>query len=246
MVSRLIFLALLLWLLQRGGGQSVVEKMPPILVDAVPFQVTFKCAITYPNTNTYKTFQVSYYQTDPRGQQSREVNVPCQASPGPENQTHTTDCSFPVGPFHNASATGTYYCQVKWPGTKKKGKGVFILVRDSGYKEPPASARKFLLITSTSLLAILSIVGTALLLWKTQVVPLRKLFARKGPVEETGVREPACSGPVYTSLEHIQPEVYSIIEQDPSSPLPECGKLPQEQQLKVEADVEFNSLYENF
>ncbi|XP_038612783.1 NFAT activation molecule 1 [Tachyglossus aculeatus] len=246
MVSRLIFLALLPWLLQRGGGQSVVEKMPPILVKSAPSHVEFQCAVTYPNTDAYKNFQVGYYQTDHRGQRIQEVYFPCRAGPGPENQTLTTDCSFSAGPFRNASATGTYYCQVKWSGTKRKGNGIFILVRDSGYKEPPMSARKFLLITSTSLLAILSIVGTALLLWKTEVLPLRKLLSRKDPVQETGIQEPARSGSVYTSLEHIQPEVYSIIEQDPSSPLQECGHLPQEQQLKVEADLECNSVYENF
>lgn len=90
--------------------------------------VTFSCNITYPYTPEFKTFDVSFFYVDLQGRESSEKKIPCQPSMGVENQTSTTKCRVtPTLP--SSSATGTYYCSVRWPSATGRGNGTFILVR---------------------------------------------------------------------------------------------------------------------
>ncbi|XP_036924244.1 NFAT activation molecule 1 isoform X2 [Sturnira hondurensis] len=177
----LLGLLLCPWTLRPTGGQSVTHTGPPIVVTLANKSTPFDCSITYPYTPKFKNFTVSYFYVDRQGQQRREKRTGCQPAMGRENQTLTTKCRvYPK--LHNMSATGTYYCFVHWPYFHVKGNGTFILVRDTGYQEPSRAPQNVLLFCSIGLLSVLSILCTALLLWKKkQMKGSHKRPARKGP-----------------------------------------------------------------
>ncbi|NXS53495.1 NFAM1 protein, partial [Brachypteracias leptosomus] len=114
----------------------------------------------------YTTFAIFYYWINSLDQKktiySRSENV--AIPPGKENKTATISYNHRIIPLETTSSTGTYYCEVKWNDIQKMGKGVFVLARDTGYIE--TSYRWEILITLTVFLAALSIIATALLLWK--------------------------------------------------------------------------------
>lgn len=218
----------------------------PILVSLANRAVSFSCSITYPYTPKFKDFIVSYFYVDLQGQTSFVEKISCQPGTGSENQTHTTVCPITLKP-RNASATGTYYCSVYWPDTRMTGKGTFILVRDTGYQEPPQSPQKLLLFCFVGILAVLSILATALLLWKKrQMWALWKHVAKKcpGPSAASSPGQPP-SDSVYTDLQRRESEVYDCIQGEASSPPTSQGLLSQEKQHKFEGDGEFNLVYEN-
>ncbi|KFP49364.1 NFAT activation molecule 1, partial [Cathartes aura] len=113
----------------------------------------------------YTKFSIFYYWINSLGEKtsiysrSEEVAIPS----GKENKTATISYNHRIMPLENTS-TGTYYCEVKWNGIQKMGKGVFVLARGTGYVE--TSYGWEILVTLTTLLAVLSITTTALLLWK--------------------------------------------------------------------------------
>ncbi|XP_052497117.1 NFAT activation molecule 1 [Budorcas taxicolor] len=244
----LLGLILLPWTLPLAGAEerSVTHTGLPILVSLANRAVSFSCSITYPYTPKFKDFIVSYSYVDLQGQTSFVEKISCQPGTGSENQTHTTVCPITLKP-HNASATGTYYCSVLWPDTRKTGKGTFILVRDTGYQEPPRSPQKLLLFCFVGILAVLSILATALLLWKKrQMWALWKHIAKKcpGPSATSSPGQPP-SDSVYTDLQRRESEVYDCIQGEASSPPTSQGLLSQEKQHKFEGDGEFNLVYEN-
>ncbi|NXP64922.1 NFAM1 protein, partial [Chloropsis cyanopogon] len=114
----------------------------------------------------YTKFSIYYYwinsldQKIPISARSEDVPIPS----GEENKTAALSYDYKIMPLENTSSTGTYYCQVKWNDIQKMGKGVFVLIRDTGYIN--TSYGWEILVTLTVLLAILSITATALLLWK--------------------------------------------------------------------------------
>ncbi|NWY49447.1 NFAM1 protein, partial [Chionis minor] len=114
----------------------------------------------------YTKFSISYYWINSLGQKtsiyhrSEHVNIP----PGKENQSAASSYDHRIMLLENTYSTGTYYCAVEWNDIQIMGKGVFVLVRGTGYGE--ASYRWEVLVTLTVLLAVLSIIATALLLWK--------------------------------------------------------------------------------
>ncbi|NXV65165.1 NFAM1 protein, partial [Molothrus ater] len=114
----------------------------------------------------YTKFSISYYWINSLDQKtfiySRVENVAIPS--GEENKTAALSYDHRIMPLENTSSTGTYYCEVKWNGIQKIGKGVFVLIRDTGYINIFYSWE--ILITLTVLLAVLSITATALLLWK--------------------------------------------------------------------------------
>ncbi|XP_033622083.1 NFAT activation molecule 1 isoform X2 [Fukomys damarensis] len=183
---------------------------------------------------------------DLQGQQSPKKQTTCHAGPGTENQTYTLTCW--VRPrLPDASATGTYYCYVHWQSVRVRGSGTFILVRDTGYQHLPPSSRKTLLYGFTGLLAVLSVLGTALLLWKKK----QRLVPRKHPT-------PSCPDPrsasrptqpaaesAYMALQHRETEVYAYIESKENSPLPAGSPPSQERRQQFEDDSEVNLVYEN-
>ncbi|XP_034630841.1 NFAT activation molecule 1 [Trachemys scripta elegans] len=239
MASSLNAIFLLLWLLQRGGrqvaGQKVSVKQTPLIQVAFANEnVSMKCLVSYPYMKEYTTFTIYYYWVNSEGKRVTIKNFSVsEAIPtGQMNQTTEKDYPYTIGPSENPPATGTYYCEARWKSTTEKGNGVFILVRDTGYREPSPGTWKFL-IALTTILTILSITGTALLLWKRKtchLVSCPKLVVCPGrcpdvlqrcPDLSTGAQAPSGSsepsGSIYTCLESHQAEVYSVLEDNTNS-----------------------------
>lgn len=240
------------WTLRLTGGQSVAHTGPPILASLANQAVSFGCRITYPYTPEFKTFTVSYFYVNRQGQESAEEQTGCQPSAGQENQTHTTVCQ--VTPrLPSALATGTYYCSVHWPSSRVRGPGTFILVRDTGYREPPRVPEKILFFSFIGVLGALSILGTALLLWKKkqmratwkQLAP--KIPAAKIPAPSTASPEQPPDESLYTALQRQDSEVYACMqsEVEASSPPPRRSFLSQENAHRFQNESEFNLVYEN-
>ncbi|XP_007939980.2 NFAT activation molecule 1 [Orycteropus afer afer] len=199
--------------------------------------ISFGCKITYPYTPEYKSFKISYFYVDRETHIVFEKPITCQPSKGKENQTHRVEC--PVTPqLQNASATGTYYCRVQWPSITMAGNGTFILVRDSGYREPRPGSQKALLLGFTGLLTALSVLGTALLVWKKKQmqVPAKQLASssKQSPRES-----------VYTALQRRETEVYAFIKSEANSPPSERSPLSQEELYRSKEEEEFGLVYEN-
>ncbi|XP_020838435.1 NFAT activation molecule 1 [Phascolarctos cinereus] len=248
MAFRFLGLILLPWTLQPGGGQRLTQLGEPIQVTLARHHLPLTCEVTYPYTPAFTKYTFSYYHIDLQGRQSPPVWASCSQTPGVKNMTHTEMCSFTLTALHNASATGTYYCLVKWPSHKEAGRGTFILVRDAGYKEPPESSKKILLFTFTGLLAVLSILGTGLLLWKAkkQRKSAKKIPHQKdsGPAGRSADPTPVRAGSIYTALQPHQAEVYDCLQNESSVPPSEWSPPTQTQkQMGVE---ELNTIYENF
>ncbi|XP_031527668.1 NFAT activation molecule 1 isoform X1 [Vicugna pacos] len=223
------------------GGQSVTHTGLPIVVSLANKAVSFSCRITYPYIPELKNFRVSYFHVDLQGQKSSEEQTGCKLHQGRENKTHTTVCQV-TPKLPNASATGTYYCSVHWQNSSITGNGTFILVRDTGYQDPSQGPQKLLLFCFVGLLTVLSILGTALLLWKKK----QKHVAQKclGPRAAGSLGQPP-SESVYTDLQCRETEVYTCIQKEASSPSSTQGLLSQEKQRRFEDDSEFNLVYEN-
>ncbi|XP_045043155.1 NFAT activation molecule 1 isoform X3 [Desmodus rotundus] len=249
----LLGLLLCPWTLRPTGGQSVTHTGPPIVVTLANTSVSFNCSITYLYTPKFKDFSVSYLYVDRQGQQSRERKTSCHPSAGTENQTLTKRCrvSFQV---HDASATGTYYCLVRWPKFHMKGNGTFILVRDTGYREPSRAPRNVLLFCFIGLLSVLSILGTALLLWKKKEMKgSHKRPARKGPSPapapgpppSTATPEQPPAESLYTALRRRETEIYACMQPEASRTPSGGSLLSQENPHRLENDGEFNLVYEN-
>ncbi|XP_057599220.1 NFAT activation molecule 1 [Hippopotamus amphibius kiboko] len=239
----LLGLFLLPWTLQLAGAgtRSVTHTGLPIVVSLANKTVSFDCKITYPYTTKFKDFTVDYFYVDLQGRESSKEKINCNRGQGRENETHTTNC--PVTPkLPDASATGTYYCSVGWWDSKMIGNGTFILVRDTGYREPPQGPQKLLLFCFVGILTVLSILATALLLWKKrQMQAPRK---HPGPSAARSQEQPP-SESIYTDLQRRQTEVYDCIQSEARSPLSTHDLLSQEKQHSLEGDGEFNMVYEN-
>ncbi|XP_042553905.1 NFAT activation molecule 1 [Dipodomys spectabilis] len=239
------------WALQLAGGQSITHAGLPIVVSLANRTASFSCTITYQYTPQLRHFHVTYFQVDLEGRKSKESPTGCQPSEGIENRTYTLDCQV-TPPLPNALATGTYYCCSHWPSFTACGNGTFILVRDTGYQEPPPSPQKALLFSFTGLLATLSVLLTALLLWKKKqmLVSLkRSTHARPDPRPTSRPTSRPTQPPedsLYTALQRRETEVYSYIESKAGS-LPSAARSPPSQKKlrRQEDKSEFNVVYEN-
>lgn len=122
----------------------MVQLGSPIMVSLANKIISFSCNITYPCTPEFQAFKFGFYYVNLQDQQSSEEKIPCQPSVGTENQTCTTKCQV-TATLPSSSATGTYYCSVRWPSSKKRGSGTFILVRGeaSSVALPRAKAQRF-------------------------------------------------------------------------------------------------------
>ncbi|XP_037702657.1 NFAT activation molecule 1 isoform X2 [Choloepus didactylus] len=149
----------------RGGRLLVTHTGPPIIVSLAKKAVSFGCSISYRLTPEFRDFSIRYFHVNLQGQPSPEKDVCSLPSLGALNKTHILDCLV-TPQLPDASATGTYYCAVHWQHLNVTGGGTFILVRDAGYREPPVGPKQQLLFGFTGLLAFLSVLGTALLIWK--------------------------------------------------------------------------------
>ncbi|XP_074083180.1 NFAT activation molecule 1 isoform X2 [Macrotis lagotis] len=237
------------------GGQKLEQRDAPILVTLARHKLRLTCEIT--STPTFNSYSFSYYYVDLEGRHSNSIgDIDCPRPSGVKNKTHTELCNFTLTALHDASATGTYYCQVMWePPLQMTGNGTFILVRDAEYKEPPLGSKKLLLFTFTGLLIVLSILGTGLVLWKAKIYPCpimkkcrrpaKKILGQRDPgPAECSAPKPDQSGSIYTALQRHQSEVYDCLQSDVSIP-PSEWSSPDQKQYQAGAE-EFNTIYENF
>lgn len=248
MASRLLGWLLVPWTLQLAGGQSVTHTGLPIVASLANTAVSFGCRITYQRTPKFQPFIVSYFHVDLQGRMSVKKKTSCRPLPGPENQTYTLNCN--VTPrLPDASATGTYYCCIHWPSStvNVSGNGTFIVVRDTGYRDPPRNVQKPLLFSLTGLLTAWSVLGTALLLWKKkQMLVPEKHATKKCPDPGSASRPtPAPAESIYTALQHQERDVYACIESKAGSPPSAQSRPSQGKPRKLEDNSEFNLVYEN-
>ncbi|XP_045319842.1 NFAT activation molecule 1 isoform X1 [Leopardus geoffroyi] len=227
--------------LSNQGGQLVTHVGAPIVVSLANEAISFGCKISYPHSPELKDFTAWYFHVDLQSQRSSEKQINCSSHPVQENQMHSLQC-WVTPQLPNASATGTYYCSVHWPNLIRISKGIFILVRDTGYREPPQGAQKLLLFCFTGLLTLLSILVTALLLWKKGQMraPPKRLDPGTAHRQEKPVAES-----IYTSLQGRDTEIYSCIQTVPSSLPPNPDPVSQEKMHRFTNDSEFNLVYEN-
>ncbi|XP_021237801.1 NFAT activation molecule 1 [Numida meleagris] len=271
MGSNLQVVFLFLWLLHHGGGDVSVQQKPLIQVALLKEKVSIPCDVIFPYTLKYTRFTIFYYWINAWDQEvsiynkKEQVDIP----PGEENKTAIKSYSHKTEPLESTSSTGTYYCKVQWDGIQIKGKGVFVLVRGTGYAQ--TSYGREILITLTTLLAALSITATALLVWKRKILcPKRnQLNIRR---QKIGTQPPSASppppSPVYDLLSGLcmspsrsqcqslapcplqcldsqQVEVYSVLKNN--TKIPEHRKSPPDKTPKKQETLEeySNTLYEN-
>uniref|UniRef100_A0A8C9EPU3 NFAM1 Ig-like domain-containing protein n=1 Tax=Pavo cristatus TaxID=9049 RepID=A0A8C9EPU3_PAVCR len=248
MGSNLEVIFLFLWLLHYGGGDVSIQQKPLIQVALLKEKVSIPCEVIFPYTLKYTRFTIFYYWINAQDQEvsiynkKEQVDIP----PGKENMTAIKSYSHETKPLESTSSTGTYYCKVQWDGIQIKGKGVFVLVRGTGYAQ--TSYGREILITLTTLLAALSITATALLVWKRKILCPKKnqLNIRR---QKTETQPPSASppppSPVYDCLDSQQVEVYSVLKNN--TKIPEHRKSPSGKTPKKQETLEeySDTLYEN-
>uniref|UniRef100_A0A669Q8T9 NFAM1 Ig-like domain-containing protein n=1 Tax=Phasianus colchicus TaxID=9054 RepID=A0A669Q8T9_PHACC len=248
MGSNLKVIFLFLRLLHYGGGDVSVQQKPLIQVALLKEKVSIPCEVIFPYNLKYTTFTIFYYWINAWDQEvsiynkKEQVDIP----PGKENKTAIKSYNYKTMPLESTSSTGTYYCKVQWNDIQIKGKGVFVLVRGTGYAQ--TSYGREILITFTTLLAALSITATALLVWKRKILCPKKnqLNIRRQKTEtQPPSASPPTPSPVYDCLDSQQVEVYSVLENNTKIPehrtsLP--GKTPKEEETLEEYG---DTLYEN-
>ncbi|XP_054131237.1 LOW QUALITY PROTEIN: NFAT activation molecule 1 [Melozone crissalis] len=240
---------LFLWLLQCAGGNVDVLQKPPIQVALLKEEISIPCEVVFPYMPKYTKFSISYYWINSLDQKtficSRVENIVIPS--GKENKTAALSYDHKIMPLENTSSTGTYYCEVQWNDIKKMGKGVFVLIRDTGYINTSYSWE--ILVTLTVLLAVLSITATALLLWKRKVLCPRRnrpnILRQKVETQLPSASPPPLPPPVYDSLNVQQVDVYSSLENNTNNP--SHRKNPPEKTPKKQETLEESSdtLYEN-
>lgn len=241
MAPHIVLLVLLVQTLQLAGGLSVTHIGPPIMVSLANEKVMFGCSITY----QYKpqNLQVNYFYTDLQGHNSPMEDTECRPGRGIENLTSTFLCNV-TPKLHSAKATGTYYCSALRASESAKGNGTFILVRDSGYQEPPEVSQKTLFFCFLGVLLVLSVLGTAALLWRKKLVKfLQKPPTRKcwDPHSANSSQQPATTDSIYTDLQRQDTQVYTCLQ----SPTPSQNLLPQKKAQDLESDSDGQLVYEN-
>lgn len=248
MTSNLKVIFLFLWLLQCGGRKVNVQQKPPIQVALLKEGISIPCEVMFPYMPKYTKFSITYYWINSLGQKTsiyhrlENVDIPS----GKENETATISYDHRITPLQTTSSTGTYYCDVKWNDIQIMGKGVFVLTRGTGYVE--TSYVWEVLVTLTTLLAVLSITATALLLWKRKLLcPGRNwvnILRQKVETQPPSASTPP-PPPVYDCLDLQQVEVYSVLENYTNNPSPRKtppGKTPKKQATLEESS---DTLYEN-
>ncbi|XP_008495360.2 NFAT activation molecule 1 [Calypte anna] len=248
MASSVKVIFLFLWSLQCGGGSVDVQQKPPIQVALLKEGISIPCKVIFPYMPKYTEFSILYYWINSLGQntviyrRSEKISIPS----GKENETAALSYDHRIVPLGSNFSTGTYYCEVRWNDIQKMGKGVFVLARDTGYRETPYEWA--VLITLTTFLAALSITATVLLLWKRKVLCPRRnqLNILREKVEtQPPPASPPPPSPVYDCLDLQQVDVYSILEDNTTNLSPR--KSPTRKTPKKQATLEESSdkLYEN-
>lgn len=121
----------LLTIIILTGGSVDVQQKPPIQVTLLKEGISIPCEVKFRYMPKYTKFSIYYYRINSLDQKtsiynsSKNVDIP----PGQQNSTATLSYSYRIAPLENTASTGTYYCEVKWSDSQKKGNGVFVLVR---------------------------------------------------------------------------------------------------------------------
>ncbi|XP_027520256.1 NFAT activation molecule 1 isoform X3 [Corapipo altera] len=231
------------------AGENVdVQQKPPIQVALLKEEMSIPCKVIFPYMPKYTKFSICYYWINSLGQKTsiynRSENLPIPS--GEENKTAAISYDRRIVLLEKTSSTGTYYCEVKWNDIQKVGKGVFVLARGTGYID--TSSGWEILVTLTVLLAVLSIIATALLLWKRKVLCPRRSqlnILRQKVETQLPSASPPPPPPVYDSLDVRQIDIYSVLENNTKNP--SLKKNPQRKTPQKQATLEESSdtLYEN-
>ncbi|XP_021038921.2 NFAT activation molecule 1 isoform X2 [Mus caroli] len=214
----------------------------PLFAAGAPDPAAKSCRIE-DFTGLQRDLPVNLFHTDIHGRRRWERQINCQHRPGMEN--HTKDCMVKLS-RPNTSATGIYYFIVEVEETYQSD-GVVILVRDTVYHPPAFKVQEALMLGFTSLMSILSVLGTALLLWKKkQISVLGKHTAKTCPglKSTVGTTKPPAES-VYTSLQRRETEVYACMKEETGSPVFSQSPATKEKLNRFEDDNEFNLVYEN-
>ncbi|XP_066490252.1 NFAT activation molecule 1 [Tiliqua scincoides] len=249
MVFSLNIVILLLQVLQCKGAVSV-QQDHLIQTAFANEQVNTTCKATFPYKPEYLQFQIIYYRIDSTGNEVTVNTLPVSEMipPGQENNTATKTYHLHIKPTAHASITDTYYCKAQWHKEIREGFGTFILFRDKGYTEP-LFTMLVCLVVITIILAVLSIMGTALLFWKRQVVcPEKCRHVKKCPSQGLEPKHPSGSsespGSIYTDLEPRQSGVYFVIKKDKGKS--SFRKMPAAEVSQQETQREISDIvYEN-
>ncbi|XP_032545033.1 NFAT activation molecule 1 isoform X1 [Chiroxiphia lanceolata] len=248
MASNLKVIFLFLWLLRCGGENVDVQQKPPIQVALLKEEISIPCKVIFPYMPKYTKFLIYYYWINSLGRKTsiynRSENLPIPSGEG--NKTAAISFDHRTVPLEKTSSTGTYYCEVKWNDIQKVGKGVFVLARGTGYID--TSSGWEILVTLTVLLAALSIIATALLLWKRKVLCPRRSqlnILRQKVETQLPSASPPPPPPVYDSLDVRQIDIYSVLEDNTKNP--SLKKNPPRKTPQKQATLEESSdtLYEN-
>ncbi|XP_008120078.2 NFAT activation molecule 1 isoform X2 [Anolis carolinensis] len=220
MPSHLYIVILLLWTVQCAEHLSVQDtSLIQIAFINEPVDVT--CRATVMCKSPQSNLEIWYYRRDEIDGEitvykNSSISLTCTV-----NQTWAESFHVHVMPAKHGSVTGFYACKAKWNSETSKGHGTFIRFRDKGYIEPFPTTW-VCLITVTVILAVLSIVGTALLFWKREVVWPEKNHVKKCPNKKSTPQHTSDSleppESMYTDLEPHQPDVYLDFKKKLSSP----------------------------
>ncbi|KAJ6656308.1 hypothetical protein lerEdw1_003811 [Lerista edwardsae] len=256
-------LKIVIWLLQalQCRGMVSVQQQHLIQTAFANEQVNTTCKATFPYTQEYLQFKIIYYRIDSKGNEVTVITstISEMIPSGEENKTATKTYALHITPTAHTSVTGTYYCKAEWHKETGTGLGTFILFRDKGYIEPVSTMWMCLAIL-TVMLAVLSIVGTALLFWKRQASPffLHLLFfhiqmvcpqrcsqVKTCPSQGLERKHPSePPGSIYTDLEPRQSGIYFVIKKDEGNS--SLRKVPATKVSQQETPREiFDTVYEN-
>lgn len=247
MIFSLDFIILLLQALQCKGFSVQQEHL--IQTAFANEQVNTTCKATFPYKQEYLQFKIFYYREDSKGNVTVNIHSVSEIiPPGQENTTARKIYDLCIKPTAHASVTGTYYCKVQWSKERRVGPGTFIFFRDKGYIEPFFTTWVSLLVVTT-ILAVLSILGTALLFWKRQVVcPEKCGQVKKCPSQGLESKHTLGSsespGSIYTDLEPRHSGVYFVIKKNEGKS--SLRKMPASEVSQQEMQREISDLvYEN-
>uniref|UniRef100_A0A6J0T4Y0 NFAT activation molecule 1 n=1 Tax=Pogona vitticeps TaxID=103695 RepID=A0A6J0T4Y0_9SAUR len=249
MAFGLYFFILLLWTFQCKAGSLNVQDESLIRIGFGNEPIITNCTATMACKPEYADFEIYYYRIDQEGNKitvqhklyTQQIPSGCNV-----NRTWTKNYRLRIEPIDHTSVTGTYYCEVKWKSSTVRGNGTFILFRDRGYIEP-SDTLQMILITIIIILAILTIVGTILLLWKRKMVWPWKSRVKKCP-DQNPVTQHASShlelpDPMYTDLEPHPSHIYLTFEKNANSP--SHKKMPIAKMCQQETQGGIQDIYEN-
>ncbi|XP_069499918.1 NFAT activation molecule 1 isoform X2 [Ambystoma mexicanum] len=240
MASATAFAAIFLLTFLYTGGSEVFQT-PAILAALSEEHVHVTCKITFPVGKASIMFAI--YRIESQGQEIFVTNTSAYQTTTLQLENTTIVQKFKFQPKKSLHFTGNcyYYCVVTAPWLRQRelGPGTFLHIRETGYVRKPQSKQNvlsiFLIITCT-VLAALSLTGTALLLlWAKKGYPTWSSLKQRGmhgghnaeTRNTTDRPEASTSDSIYTILEHNTTDVYETLEQKAKFQSPDSKQLGQ-------------------